>query len=196
MSSTTIDLLAPLHRLTVDQYMEMGRLGLLAEELRVELIDGVVVEMSPAAPPHRLAVMFLNRGIVPQLAGDAIVSPQQGVPLPALQSMPEPDIALLPLDARGAPTAAPPLLVIEVSASSLRYDRITKARLYARAGVGDYWIVNVGDETAEVHREPSEDAYASRTVHRAGETLRPLELPGVAVELAPLFDFAAGRLSG
>lgn len=84
-----------------------------------------------------------------------------------------------------------PLLVIEVSDSSLRYDRITKARLYARRGVADYWILNVREQVVEVHRAPTADAWDERTVHGAGETLRPLLLPGVALELGGLLAFVA-----
>jgi len=88
----------------------------------------------------------------------------------------------------------PPLLVIEVADSSLRFDRITKARLYARHGIADSWIVNVEDEAVEVHRDPSGDGWGSRTVHHAGEVLRPLLLPDVTVELGPLLDFTAARI--
>jgi Uma2 family endonuclease len=81
-----------------------------------------------------------------------------------------------------------------VADSSLRFDRITKARLYARHGIADYWIVNVVDEAVEVHRDPSGDGWGSRTVHRAGEVLRPLLLPHVTIELDPLLDFTAARV--
>lgn len=90
-------------------------------------------------------------------------------------------------------TADRPLLIIEVADSSLRFDRITKSRLYARHGIEDYWIVNVADEAVEVHRDPAGDGWRSRTVHRAGDVLRPLLLPEVTVELGPLLDFTAAR---
>lgn len=78
--------------------------------------------------------------------------------------------------------------------SSLRFDRITKARLYARQGIADYWIVNVEDEAVEVHRDPTGEGWGTRTVHRAGEVLRPLLLGDVTVELGPLLDFIAARI--
>jgi len=193
MATTAIDLLAPVHRLSVEQYLRMAEAGLFDDGVRVELIDGVVLEMSAAEWPHRLAVMWLTRTLVPQLDDAHILSSQQGVELPALLSMPEPDIAVLAVEAVVARSSGRPPLIIEVSATSLRFDRITKSRLYARHGVEEYWIVNVDEAVVEVHREPAGDAWATRTVHGAGEVLRPLLLPDVSVELDPLLAFMAAR---
>lgn len=191
MATTTIDLLAPVHRLSVEEYRRMGEIGMFDESaVRVELIAGVIVEMSPMGPRHRRAVSWLTRALVPQLGDEHILSPQNHVVLTALASAPEPDIAIFAL-AELDRAEERPLLIVEVSDSSLRFDRITKARLYARQGIPEYWIFNVGEQVMEVHREPSGGAWASRTVHGAGETLRPVALPDVAVELSPLFAFMA-----
>jgi Uma2 family endonuclease len=122
-----------------------------------------------------------------------LVSPQNSIVLAELRSMPQPDIAIRTTAEMLERTADRPLLIIEVADSSLRFDRITKSRLYARHGIEDYWIVNVADEAVEVHRDPAGDGWRSRTVHRAGDVLRPLLLPEVTVELGPLLDFAAAR---
>lgn len=193
MASTSVDLLAPVHRLSVEQYVRIAETGLFDSGPRVELIDGVIVEMSPIGRPHRRAVMFLNRALVPQLAEAHILSPQQAISLPALRSMPEPDIAILEVEEVIERVAERPLLVIEVSDTSLRFDRVTKSRLYARHGIPEYWIVNVVEEVVEVHLEPAGDAWASRTVHGAGAVLRPRALPGVTVALDELLAFMAGR---
>jgi len=71
------------------------------------------------------------------------------------------------------------------------FDRITKSRLYARHGVEDYWIVNLDDEVVKVQRGPAGEKWKARTVHGAGEVLRPLRLDGVSVELDALFAFTA-----
>ncbi len=193
MASTSVDLLAPVHRLSVEQYVRIAETGLFDSGPRVELIDGVIVEMSPIGYPHLHAVMWLNRALVPQLAEAHILSPQQAISLPALRSMPEPDIAILEVEEVLQRVAGRPLLVIEVSDSSLRFDRITKSRLYARHGIPEYWIVNVADEVVEVHLEPAGDAWASRTVHGAGTVLTPHALPGVTVVVDELLAFMAGR---
>lgn len=142
---------------------------------------------------HLRAVMWQTRNLVPQLADDHILSPQQAIALPALRSMPEPDIAVLDVAEVMQRTAQHPRLFIEVSDSSLRFDRITKSRLYARGGIPEYWLVNVGEQTVEVHREPTADTWASRTVEGAGAVLRPMALPGVEVGLADLLAFIAGN---
>lgn len=196
MAPTAVDLLAPVYRLSVAQYRRMGEIGLFdGEDVRVELIDGVVLETSPADWPHLRAVMWLNRALEPQLGEGHLLSPQQGIRLPELQSMPEPDITVLEvsevLDA--AVETDRPLLVIEVANASLQFDRITKSRLYARHGVEDYWIANLEEEVVEVHRDPAGEQWNARTVHGAGEVLQPLLLDGVSVELDALFDFTAER---
>ncbi len=187
-SPTSVDLLAPLHRLSLEEYLRVAGTGVFDGGPRVELIDGVVVEMSPAGKPHRLAVMWLTRALVTQLDDAHIVSPQQGIQLPRLRSMPEPDLAVLEIDELRQ-ASDEPLLVVEVSDSSLRYDRLTKARLYARHGVPDYWIFNVTDRVVEVLREPAGDAFSSREVHGAGAALTPLRLPRVSVVLDELVAF-------
>lgn len=83
--------------------------------------------------------------------------------------------------------------MIEISDSSLRFDRITKARFYARYGAEEYWIVNVQDAVVEVHREPSGEQWALHTVRGGGEVLEPAGLPGVAIAVDPLLAVLAGR---
>ncbi len=122
-----------------------------------------------------------------------IVSPQGSVVLAALGSMPQPDLAVRTTAEMLGHTDDPIRLLVEVSYSSLRYDRITKARLYALAGIAEYWIVNVEEETVEVHTEPQGEFWGRRTVYGAADTLQPIGLPGVSVSLGPIFDAIAGR---
>ena len=110
-------------------------------------------------------------------------------------SEPVPDVVVLggrPRDYRDAHPSTP-LLVVEVSESSLAEDRLWKGGLYARAGVADYWIVNLRDRVLEVHREPIADAaaphgwrYASLTTPSPGETVSPLAAPGARIPVADL----------
>ncbi len=194
MASTTIDLLAPVHRLSVDDYRRMHEVGLFdGTDLRFELIEGIVVEMSPIGRAHERAVTWLTRTLDRQLDDTQLVSPQSSIVLAELRSLPQPDIAIRTRAELLERTDDPPLLIIEVAGSSLRFDRITKSRLYANHGIADYWIVNIDDEAVEVHRDPTGDGWGTRTVHRAGEVLRPLLLPDITVELGPLLDFTAAR---
>jgi Uma2 family endonuclease len=167
------DLIAPERprRLTRLQYDAIVAAGLFEGE-RVELLEGVIVSMSPNDPAH--ASPLLGRATVrvqlPLVAAD--------------ESEPEPDLAVVPLAdyAREHPAAA--LLVIEVADSSIRKDRLVKGPLYARSGFGEYWLVNVRMKTVEVHRTPSLDGWASITRHEVGETLYPEAFPDVAVEIS------------
>ncbi|MBA2349664.1 MAG: Uma2 family endonuclease [Solirubrobacterales bacterium] len=191
MSTTAIDLLAPVHRITIEQYDQMVDAGVFVEWPRVELIDGLLVEMSPMGEPHSLAIVWLTRSIIRQLDEFQMLGPQIPVRMAEFRSAPEPDIFVTtPDDFRsGRPK---PLLTIEVSDASLGYDRITKARLYARRELPDYWIVNLRERVVEIHRAPVDGAYTEHTVHTAGATLRPLLLPDVTLELDDLLAFVDG----
>jgi Uma2 family endonuclease len=178
------DLIAPERprRLTRLQYDAIVAAGLFEGE-RVELLEGVIVSMSPNDPAHASPVQLLTQILVPPLLGRATVRVQ--LPLVAAdESEPEPDLAVVPLAdyAREHPAAA--LLVIEVADSSIRKDRLVKGPLYARSGFGEYWLVNVRMKTVEVHRTPSLDGWASITRHEVGETLYPEAFPDVAVEIS------------
>ena len=189
MATTAIDLLAPLHRLSVADYLRMAEVGLFEADGRVELIDGVVVEVNAEGRPHLKAVAWLLRALLPQVSAEHMVLPQSTLWMPEQRSAPEPDVWVT--DAGQLDTDDPlPLLVIEVSETSLRYDRTTKAALYARRGVAEYWIVGLADQVVEVRRRPTGPDWGELTVHEAGENLRPLQLPGVSVDLAALFAFA------
>lgn len=120
-----------------------------------------------------------------------MLSVQSPIVLHSERSVPEPDLSIVSLTRDDARIPERPLLTIEVSASSLRYDRRTKARLYAASGLEEYWIVNLAASAVEVHRDPAGDLWQQRSVHRAGETIRALALPELAVDLAELFAFVA-----
>jgi len=165
------------HRFTVDEYEQMIANGILSENERVELIRGEVVEKMVIGPLHIACVNRLNRLLVKQLSEAVIVSIQNPIVLEG--SEPEPDVALLipRLDfyATSKPRANDVRLVIEVSDSSLTYDREIKLPLYAEAGIQDFWIINLNDSMVEIYRQPlASGHYASRSDFSRGETLSPL----------------------
>lgn len=192
MESTSIEVLAPVHRLSVEQFQRMEEAGVFVGDVRVELIDGVMVEVNASGQFHTRAVNWLNRELVPQLDDDHMVSPQNSIVLRELRSMPQPDIAIVALEDLADRVPERPLLIIEVSDSKLGFDRITKSRLYARHGIEDYWILNVREQVVEVHRGPTDEGWSSRTLHGPGVVLRPLLLPQVTLALAPLLAFTVG----
>jgi len=180
------DLIAPERprRLTRAQYDAIVAAGLLDDE-RVELLEGVIVSMSPNEPPHASPVQLLTEILMPALVGRASVRIQ--LPLIAAdESEPEPDVAVVPLAdyARQHPSSA--ILIIEVADTSLRKDRLIKGPLYAKSGFREYWLVNVRSKTVEVHRGASPDGWASITRHAVGETLHPEAFPDVAVPIGAI----------
>ncbi len=175
---------------SVAEYHRMIDVGILTEDDRVELLEGVIVLMSPQKEPHAHAIEVLNEALVSQVKGRYRVRPQLPLAL-GDRSEPEPDLAVVPLPEPGAPALnrRAAVLVIEVAGESLRKDRLAKSRVYARAAIPEYWIVNLEERSVEVSRDPDPEAGVYRTSTKAspGEVLRPSVVDGVAVTVADLF---------
>lgn len=174
---------------TVSDYFDLVRRGALSEDDRVELLDGVIVAEPPMDPPHASGITRAMRAIAQAVgarAGIRIQSPFIASPF----SAPEPDVAVVPTVADDYASAHPAaaLLVVEVSASSLQQDRLSKSRIYAGAGVPDYWIVNLRDACVEVFRAPviARRMYSQRHTVGRGERLELVALPGARVTVGDL----------
>jgi Uma2 family endonuclease len=170
------------HTFTLDEYEAMCVAGVFNEDARVELIRGVIVDMAPPGPEHEDSVTFLNLFLIEQLQRRALVWPQgNAIRLAESNSRPQPDITVLRwrddlYRGRGnRPTAEDVILLIEVSQSSLKYDRGVKLTLYAEAGIPEYWVVNIKRGVIEVYTEPVDGKYQTVRVARRNETL---QLPG------------------
>ena len=168
----------------------MAEVGILKPTDRVELIRGEIVEMSPVGRRHKAFVDNLNQLLTVRIAGRAIVSVQNPVVL-ADDTEPEPDFKILrrrslpykELEAHGEDA----LLIIEVAENSLSYDRSTKLRLYAEAGIPEYWIVNPLDETSGV-LVLRDGAYVERGPFARGMRATSALFPDVSVEVDAVFD--------
>ncbi len=165
MDTDQIDVLSrhpvPRHRLTVADYHRLGEAGILDEDDRVELLEGQLVDMSPIGPRHALAVDALMETLVLAVAGRASVRVQNPITLDGGSEL-QPDVAVVRRPWRGYPTAHPQpddvLLLVEVADSSLETDSGAKRELYARAGIRQFWIVDLTTDCVLVHRKPSGDA--------------------------------------
>lgn len=170
------------HRLTVDEYYRMAEVGLLAPDARVELIEGAIVDMAPIGELHIAAVMHLNHRLVEAVGKRALVSVQGAVRL-GIHDQPQPDFAVLRLSAdayrKHVPAPADVLLLIEVSDSTLAFDRGAKATLYARHGIAEYWVVDVERSVLHVFREPREGRYEKELTLTPGR----LPVPGLGIEV-------------
>lgn len=177
------------HRLDVDAYYKMAEAGILTRADRVELIDGEIIDLNAIGSPHAALTNRLVREFARAVAeGLTLVSVQNPLRLDNFNE-PEPDLVLLrprPDDYRAShPGAADALLLIEVSDSSLAYDRGRKLALYAQFDVPEVWIVDLAGAAVEVFRRPKEGAYSSRE-RRTHGTLSPSVVPGIAIDIAAL----------
>ena len=177
-------------RFTVDEYLQMVEAGILTEEDRVELLDGEIVEMTPIGVPHAACVAALMRVLVVGVGTRAVVWPRGPIRL-SESSQPEPDVTLLrprPVPYRAAaPERRDVLLLIEVSDTSLRRDHELKLPLYARAGIPEYWIVDIPGDAMEVHTKPSGSSYASVRRFSTNESVSPQAFPDLRIAVDEVF---------
>jgi Uma2 family endonuclease len=180
----------PFHRFSERQYYRMAEIGLFAPDARVELIEGVIIDMAPIGSAHCGAVGWLNQMLCRTLQKRALVWPQNVVKLGEF-SHPQPDITLLDWrrDFYRSAHPGPPetLLVIEVSDSSLQTDQMVKVPLFAHFEVPEMWVVDLVHERLHMYREPRDGDYTQvSSVEKPGVT-ELSALPGVAVDLSDLF---------
>lgn len=174
----------PSHRrFTVSDYHQMTEVGILTEDDRVELIDGEIVEMTPVGGRHVACVNRLNRLLMRYTGEDVIVSVQSPVQL-AKDQEPEPDVAVIRARNYGdeLPGASDILLLIEVSDTSLSYDRARKLPLYARAGIVESWLVDLRGEAIERHTNPVGGTYRVTVRVGRGEEITSLAVPGLVLK--------------
>ncbi|MBI3801267.1 MAG: Uma2 family endonuclease [Deltaproteobacteria bacterium] len=177
---------APAPRLfSRDEFQHLAMSGLFAGE-KVELIDGVVIAMSPQNTPHAATVNRLNYQLMRLCGSEVYLRVQSPVAL-GDYNQPEPDLALCapdPLDyAEAHPRPEQIFLLIEVADASLRQDRQRKARLYARSGIPQYWVVDLARRRVEVMTSPHRAAerYVRVRIFRAGQTVALPQGPRIAV---------------
>jgi Uma2 family endonuclease len=172
-----------LHRLSIDEYHELIRAGGFDEDARIELLDGLLVDMSPKTPRHEHVVARLADWLRDHV-DRSVHQVRVCAPLTIGGSEPEPDLSVIALP--HAPDAHPSTaqLVIEVSHSSLRRDLYEKPALYAQADVDEYWVVDLDGSRAVRHREPLDGVYRDVTVYATGGSWPrdALGLPSLTVD--------------
>jgi Uma2 family endonuclease len=177
------------HRLTVDDYYRMAEVGILAPDARVELIDGEIIDMAPPGSSHAGTVDYLLRVLGAAAGHKAQVRVQNPVRL-SQYSEPQPDLTLLrPREdfyRTRHPRAEDVLLIVEVAASSLRFDRRKKVPLYARHAVPEVWLVDLGGERLVRYRRPERGTYALVDEPDLHAALDVAALDGVTVGLERL----------
>lgn len=181
-------------RLSRIEYERMIEAGILDEDARIELLEGQLVVREPQGSPHATAIQLTAEALRVAFGPGWSVRVQLPLALDDL-SEPEPDVAVVPGAPRDYREAHPsrPVLVVEVAGASLGLDRTVKAGLYARAGVPDYWIVNLVERVLEVRREPATSKsyplgwdYRLITVLGPTNAISPLAAPTAKISVADL----------
>jgi Uma2 family endonuclease len=174
-------------RWTKQEYQWLSEQGVF-QDRRVELIEGEIVEMSPMNAPHWKACL-LTRDVLQKTFGEGYIVTDQ-LPISIVdESQPQPDVAVIQGRVRDfgeLPTQA--VLAVEVSDSTLRYDQERKLKLYARAGLAEYWILDLNARQLIVHRQPDaqNERYQLVQILSAHEAVAPQEAPQSAIKVADL----------
>lgn len=171
---------------TVEEYHRMAEAGIFHPEERVELIGGQIIRMIAKGTAHSSAVGRIDNLLQNRLAQQAWIRKEDPIQLDDF-SEPEPDIAVVRLDpldyADHHPTPAEIYLIIEVSDTTFKYDRETKAKAYAKSGIADYWVLDVNERKLHVFREPTQDGYQNEVIFSEESSVLPLQFPNFAIAL-------------
>jgi Uma2 family endonuclease len=183
MATLAVDL----RRWTREEYERLAEEGFFQPEERVELVDGLIFEMTPQNSWHAAAIQAAQEVLHPLFRKDCSLRIQMPLAL-GLESEPEPDIAVVRghwRDYRDShPTTA--VLVLEIADSTVFHDRERKSAIYARAGIPEYWVLNRPDTCLEVQRNPQDGRYQSRTILRPEDRISPLARPAASILVADL----------
>ncbi|WP_347277149.1 Uma2 family endonuclease [Coleofasciculus sp. FACHB-712] len=182
----------PVWRLSVEQYHQMIRLGILSDDDPVELLDGWLVYKRPKNPPHRAATKLTRNALEAVIPEGWYIDTQE--PITLADSEPEPDVVVVRGNTRDYldrhPGASDIALIIEVADSTLERDRTSKQRLYTRAGIPIYWIINLPEKQIEVYTEPvvtSESIYQHRQDYQLSNEV-PVAIAGQIVSRLLVLD--------
>jgi Uma2 family endonuclease len=171
-------------RFTVTEFQRMVETGILEEGSPYELLNGEIIHMATIGSKHAAKVNRISAHLHQTVEKTYIVRIQNPIELGAF-SQPEPDIAILRWQddfyESGHPTAQDIYLLIEVSDTTLDYDRTTKLPIYAESGIAEYWIVNLPDNQIEVYRNPSGKVYQSIQTFTKDQTLTIELLPEITI---------------
>lgn len=175
-------------RWTLADYHRLVEMGLF-QDRRVELLNGLIVEMSPESPDHADSSTQLMPKLWSAAKGRYQVRAAKPICIPESDSQPEPDIALVrDISYRQAhPTPTDVFLIIEFSNRSLAKDTDEKREVYAQAGIQEYWVVNLRDRHLIVYRQPMDGDYQSRQIITSGE-VAPLLFPDVVINISQLVE--------
>jgi Uma2 family endonuclease len=176
-------------RFTVDEYYQMYETGILKYYERAEIIDGELIEKMSIGDFHASVVDFLTKFFIKNVPDEILVRVQNPVRLSNFDE-PEPDLALADLtkyDGKRHPRPAEVLLIVEVSDTTLSYDRRTKIPLYAEAEIPEVWLVNLTNQTVQVYTKPVQGAFSFVRLLNRGEIVESETVPNLKLEVDKIF---------
>ena len=187
--------LATRRKFTIEEYHQLVDLGFFTENDRIELIRGEIIDMAPKRTPHSVCNSILFGELYKLLGDRANVRGQEPITLPS-NSEPEPDVVIAEKKAdnylSAHPTAEDIILVVEISDSTLKYDREIKLSLYAEANISHYWIVNLVDNYLEVYTNPFSDNkdnfyYKNKSIFLPDDNITIPNFDDISLELKNIF---------
>jgi Uma2 family endonuclease len=178
-------------KFTVKEYQKMGESNIFHPEERLELIKGEMVIMSPIGAKHASMVNRLTNLLCRKLPEEIIVSVQNSIVLDDYTE-PQPDLVMAKFREdfyKNQPIKPENIYwLIEVSDSTIKYDRTTKIPLYAENKIDEVWIVNLNNSTLEVYRQPENNSYQNVQKLTSNQTISPLDFPDLIINLSTIFN--------
>ncbi len=187
--------LATRRKFTIKEYHQLVDLGFFTENDRIELIRGEIIEMAPKRTPHSVCNSLLWKKLYDLVGKQAEIRVQEPITLPS-NSEPEPDVVIAQKKVdnylSAHPTAEDIILVVEISDSTLKYDKQIKLSLYAEANINHYWIVNLVDNHLEVYTNPFSDNkdnfyYRNKSIFLPNDRIKIPNLDDICLDLKALF---------
>jgi Uma2 family endonuclease len=175
---------------TVQEYHRMAELGILAANERTELIAGQITIMVAKGTPHVLTLRILTNEIEALLDNQPVFISTQDPIYIDNSSEPEPDLAIVKgtafdyVDQHPQPNDI--YLIVEVADSTLKYDCEVKDKLYARANITDYWVIDIPHRQVHIFRDPTSTGYTSHLILTEPQTVSPLAFPGIKLSIASI----------
>jgi len=178
----------PRKRFTEDEVEALARLGQVSAQ-HIELIEGDIVPKMPNNPPHAIFAQWVYLALVALFGRDYVLA--NFTLRIDVWNAPDPDVAVTTRNIYeflhiGKPQPEEIRLLVEVSDETLSYDLTTKAVLYARANIPEYWVVSVQKRTVIIHREPTTEGYTSIVTYTEEEAIVPLAMPDVQIRVAEI----------
>jgi Uma2 family endonuclease len=177
-------------RITIDRYQKMVATGVLTRDDHVELIDGEILEIAPVTPRHASVTARVCKQLILALGDAATVGVRHPLDLGQF-SEPQPDLLVLKPRPDGYSSAHPQvgdvLLLIEIADSSLAFDCGTKRDLYARFGIGEYWVIDLNSRHTLAYLFPVDGAFQRTREYRGGDYISPVAIPTLKIDVSGLF---------